>query len=112
MTDPRASALRDRSASVIRFARGLRDLVGARDVLIRCSPIVPPDDSESIYFKVKEDSGSPTILQIMFDRNHELTTSEFRLLKAAPGLTAALLELERKGVDDVQPSARQMSEVA
>ena len=48
----------------------------------------------------------------MFDRNHELTTSEFRLLKAAPGLTAALLELERKGVDDVQPSARQMSEVA
>jgi len=61
---------------------GCAIFVGARDVLIRCSPIVPPDDSESIYFKVKEDSGSPTILQIMSDRNHELTTSEFRLLKA------------------------------
>jgi CheY-like chemotaxis protein len=99
-------------AASIRFARGLRDLVGARDVLIRRHPITPAEDSESIYFQVKEENGSRTILQVMFDRDRELTASEFRLLKAAPGLTAAVLELERAVDDDVQPATRRMSEVA
>lgn len=98
-------------AASIRFARGLRDLVGARDVLIRCSPMVPPSDSESIYFNVQDNCGS-RILQVMFDRNRELTASEFKLLKAAPGLTAALLELERDVAADLKPRARQISEVA
>ena len=74
--------------------------------------MTPADDSESIYFTVKEESGSRTILQVMFDRNRELTASEFRLLKAAPGLTAAVLELERDVIEDVQPRLRLMSEVA
>jgi hypothetical protein len=94
----------------IRFARGLRDLVGARDVLIRHHPIAPADGSESIYFQVKEAGASRTILQAIFDRDHALTASEFRALKAAAGLTAALLELEC--VEETQPAARRISEVA
>ena len=33
----------------------------------------------------------------MFDRNHDVTDAEFRLLKAAAWLTAAVLELEKPG---------------
>ena len=31
----------------------------------------------------------------MFDRNHDVTDAEFKMLKAAAWLTAAVLELER-----------------
>jgi hypothetical protein len=59
-----------------------------------------------------QDTRGSRILQVVFDRNRELTASEFRLLKAAPGLTAALLELERDVVEDLTPASRQISEVA
>jgi hypothetical protein len=97
----------------IRFARGLRTLFGARDVLIRQAPIAPVDDSESIYFHVKRDGRSRAILQIMFGRDRELTAPEFTLLKAAASLTAAVLELERP-VDRVvtESAGSRMSEVA
>lgn len=78
----------------IRFARGFRALVRARDVLIRHAPVAPVDDSESIYFHVKGDGRSRVILQVMFEPDRALTASEFRLLKAAALLTAAVLELE------------------
>jgi hypothetical protein len=78
----------------IRFARGFRELVRARDVLIRHAPIAPADDSESIYFHVKGDGRSRVILQVMFEPDRALTASEFRLLKAGALLTAAVLELE------------------
>jgi hypothetical protein len=80
--------------AAVRFARGLRKLVGARDVLVRNAPIAPVDDSESIYFHVRGDRGSRSILQVMFERDRALTEGEFRLLKAAASLTAAVLELE------------------
>jgi len=78
----------------IRFARGFRALVRARDVLIRHAPVAPVDDSESIYFHVKGDGRSRVILQVMFEPDRALTASEFRLLKAAALLTGAVLELE------------------
>lgn len=78
----------------IRFARGFRALVRARDVQIRHAPVAPVDDSESIYFHVKGEGRSRVILQVMFEPDRALTASEFRLLKAAALLTATVLELE------------------
>ena len=85
----------------IRFARGFRELVRARDVLIRHAPVAPVDDSESIYFHVKGDGRSRVILQVMFEPDRALTASEFRLLKAGALLTAAVLELEDDRPDQI-----------
>jgi CheY-like chemotaxis protein len=89
----------------LRFARGLRGLIGARDVLIRPTPIVPGHDCESIYFRVNGDDRSGMILQILFDRDRALTTGEFRLMKAATGLASALLELRQASIGDNRPLA-------
>src|SRR5262249_30672568 len=91
---------RDEEDSSVRFARGLRDLVGARDVLIRATPTAPSDDCESIYFRVNGDDRSGMILQVLFERNRAVTTQEFRMLKAATGLASAVLELERASFDN------------
>jgi CheY-like chemotaxis protein len=99
-------------APSVRFARGLRGLVAARDVLIRRTPMAPGADCESIYFRVKGDERSGTILQVLFDRNRALTATEFRLLKAAAGLTAAVLELERVSTGEAGSSARGIAAVA
>ncbi|MGH9411815.1 MAG: hypothetical protein ACRD1V_20450, partial [Vicinamibacterales bacterium] len=77
-----------------RFARGLRALVGARDVRIRRAPVPPSDDSESIYFTVSADKTRPLILQVLFDPRRPPTPIEFTLLKAAAPTAAALIELE------------------
>ena len=95
------------------FARGLCELVGARDILVVPAPVVPNIDCESIYFRVNGDERSGMILQVLFDRNRSLTTSEFRLMKAAGGLTAALLEFERVSVDETALATReQLAHVA
>ena len=95
------------------FARGLCDLVGAREVLVREAPIVPDFDCESIYFRVNGDDRSGMILQLLFERNRSVTTSEFRLMKAATGLTAALLEFERVSIDETALATReQLAQVA
>jgi hypothetical protein len=98
-------------AASIRFARGLRSLVGARDVLIRHAPIAPVDDSESIYFQVAGEGLSRTILQVVFERDSSVTAAEFRLLKAAAWMAAAVLELERPA-GRVDADRDRMSEVA
>jgi CheY-like chemotaxis protein len=77
-----------------RFARGLRGLIGARDVLIGAAPTSTNDGSESIYFTVRTDGASRTILQVMFDRHRAPSATEFALLKAAVAMTTAVLELE------------------
>ena len=99
-------------APSIRFARGLRGLIGVQDVLIRRTPIAPAKDCESIYFRVKGDERSGTILQVLFDRDRALTATEFRLLKAAAGLTSAVLELERESTENVRSARPAMAEVA
>ena len=98
-------------AASIRFARGLRGLLNARDVIIGRAPIPPADDSESIYFNVTEDRSSRTILQVMFARDRALTSEEFKVMKAAAKLTAGVLELERLSAEYEGPMSR-MSEVA
>jgi len=96
----------------IRFARGLRGLVGARDIVIRSTPMVPSHDCESIYFRVSGDDRSGVILQIIFDRHRALTAAEFRLMKAATSLASALLEFGRTSSDDARLRRARMAEVA
>ena len=95
-----------------RFARGLRGLVGARDVFVRPTPMVPSDECESIYFRLNGDERSGMILQILFDRHRSLTTAEFKLLKAATGLTSALLDLDGVTFDEAALVKRQLADVA
>jgi CheY-like chemotaxis protein len=99
-------------AASIRFARGLRGLLRARDVLIRRAPIASAHDNESIYFTVSEDGDSRTILQIMFERDRNVTAAEFRLSKAAAAVTAAILEIEELSIESAQLAVSRMSEVA
>jgi len=96
----------------LRFTRGLCGMVGARDVLVRQTPMVPSADCESIYFRVNGDERSGMVLQILFDRHRSLTTSEFRLLKAATGLTSALLDLDGVTFDETALVKRKLAQVA
>ena len=95
-----------------RFARGLGALIGARDVFVRPTPIVPDRDCESIFFRVNGDDRSGMILQVLFDRNRSVTTTEFRLLKAATGLASALLELDAICAEEIRSTRRLLAEVA
>jgi hypothetical protein len=101
-----------REPAQVRFARGLRALIRARDVLVRHAPVAPPDDCESIYFHVKGEGRSRVILQVIFERDRALTASEFGLLKAAASMTAAVIELERSAVETPTPAWTQLTEVA
>jgi len=96
----------------VRFARGVRGLVHARDVLIRRAPIAPAGDNESVYFNVSGEGDSRTILQVVFDRDHNVTAAEFRLLKAAAVLTAGVLEIEELSLESARLAGNLMSEVA
>jgi CheY-like chemotaxis protein len=78
----------------VRFALGVKQLVGARDVQIRTTPS-SSGGRETLYFEVPGDDRARTILQVTFDRAHDVTASEFRLLKAAAWLTAAALEFDK-----------------
>lgn len=79
----------------VRFSKGLRQLVGANDVQVRTGSAGSVGGAETLYFDVPGDDRVRTTLQVMFDRNHNVTDAEFRLLKAAAWLTAAVLELEK-----------------
>jgi CheY-like chemotaxis protein len=78
-----------------RFATGLRELVRARDVQIRTAPMSPSGGRETLYFDIPGADRSCGILQVVFERNYDVSDSEFRLLKAAAWLAAALLEFDR-----------------
>jgi CheY-like chemotaxis protein len=78
-----------------RFARGLRQLIGAREVRVSAGGMGSAGGRETLYFDVPGDDRSRTTLQITFDRNHDVTEGEFSLLKTAAWLTAALLEIEK-----------------
>jgi hypothetical protein len=81
-------------AASIRFARGLRELLGVRDVLIRRGPIARVEDADSLYLEVKEDGGSSTVLHVMCDKHRAPTADEIRVMRAAAGLAAAVLQFE------------------
>ena len=78
-----------------RFAKGLRELVRARDVQIRTTAMSPAGGRETLYFDIPGSDRTCGILQVVFERNYDVSDSEFRLLKAAAFLCAALLEFER-----------------
>ena len=78
----------------VRFAAGVRELLGARDLQVRTGS-TGSAARESLYFDVPGDDRARTTMQVTFDRNHEVTDAEFKLLKAAAWLTAAVLELEK-----------------
>ena len=78
-----------------RFARGVRQLVGARDVQVRTTPVASSGGRETLYFDVPGDDRARTVLQVTFDRSHDVSSAEFRLLKAAAWLTAAALEFDK-----------------
>ncbi len=99
-------------APSVRFGRGVRGLVQARDLVIRRAPIAPAGDTESIYFNVSGEGESRTIMQVMFERDHNVTAAEFRLLKAAAVLTAGVLELEELSLESARLAGNCMSEVA
>lgn len=99
-------------APSVRFARGVRDLVRAREVIVRRAPMTPASDTESIYFTVSGDGDSRTILQVMFDRDHNLTAADFRLLRAAATVTAGILEIEELSLESARLAGTRMSEVA
>jgi len=78
----------------VRFAAGVRELLGARDLQVHTGS-TGSAARESLYFDVPGDDRARTTMQVTFDRNHEVTDAEFKLLKAAAWLTAAVLELEK-----------------
>jgi hypothetical protein len=78
-----------------RFAQGVRRLIGARDVQVRARSAGAVGGRETLYFDVPGDDRSRTTLQVLFERGHDVTDEEFRLLKAAAWMTAAVLELEK-----------------
>ena len=78
-----------------RFARGVKQLVGARDVQVRTTPVGSSGGRETLYFDVPGDDRVRTVLQVTFDRSHDVSATEFRLLKAAAWLTAAALEFDK-----------------
>jgi hypothetical protein len=92
--------------ALARFAKGIRELVGARDVQIRTTSISPAGGRETLYFDIPGADRPCGILQVVFERNYDVSDAEFRLLKAAAWLAAALLELERP----VQPAVRLLTE--
>ena len=78
-----------------RFARGVKQLIGARDVQVRTTPAASSAGRETLYFDVPGDDRARTVLQVTFDRSHDVSSAEFRLLKAAAWLTAAALEFDK-----------------
>jgi len=86
----------------VRFTQGVRELVGARDVQIRTA-LSSSAGRETLYFDVPGDDRARTTLQVVFDRSHDVTSSEFTLLRAAAWLTAAALEFDRSATTAAGP---------
>ena len=74
------------------FEAGLRHLVPACDIRL-CDRLVPPtDDGDSIYFAVPGASG--VVVQATFDRGHEPTAEDFKLLRAAAAMASMIVHGE------------------
>lgn len=79
----------------VRFARGLRQLVGAKEVHVNTGRADFSAARGMLSFDVPGDDRSRTTLQVLLDRDRDVTDVEFRILKAAAWLTAAVLEFEK-----------------
>lgn len=96
------------------FVRGVREMVGARDMQLRTG-MGSAGGRETLYFEVPGDDHARTVLQVVFDRSHNVSSAELKLLKAAAWLTAAALEFDRPapvGSDAPKPRALLEAQVA
>ena len=57
-----------------------------RDVQLRQAPVSPNEQDDSVYFNVPHESGVSAIMQVVFERHHQPSANEFKLLKAAAGV--------------------------
>ena len=85
---------------VARFEAELRQLMPLRDARIRQTPAPADAGGESVYFTVPTGSPDAPVLQVVFEPGQVPTEIEFRVLKAAAGLAAALvLSSERPSLE-------------
>jgi CheY-like chemotaxis protein len=87
-----------------RFEQELHRLLPVREIHLRHTPMIPNDRTESVYFTVPRASGSRPILQAVFEPDYQPSAMEFRILKAAAGLAAVILEFSPLG-EEAQTSA-------
>jgi hypothetical protein len=65
------------------FEAGVHELVTAREVRLRETPVVENDGRDSIYFTIPSHDGAPAILQVTFEPNYRPGPEEFAALRAA-----------------------------
>ena len=75
-----------------KFEQGLRQLMPLREVQLRQAPVSPEQRDDSVYFNVPHESGVSAIMQVVFERHHQPSSNEFKLLKAAAGVAGVVLE--------------------
>jgi CheY-like chemotaxis protein len=75
-----------------KFEHGLRRLMPLREVQLRHKPLAPGEQEDSVYFNVPHESGVQAVMQVVFERNHQPSAQEFKLLKAAAGMAGVVLE--------------------
>jgi len=88
----------------VRFEQELRRLLPVREVRIRRAPMIPHERTESVYFTVPRASGSRPILQAVFEPDYQPSAMEFRILKAAAGVAAVILEFAPLGEETQRPT--------
>ena len=71
----------------------IETLVRAREVRIRALPIRETSGYQSVYFSIPSVAAPEHGLHAVFDRGHQPTGAEFRLLRAAASLAAVVLDL-------------------
>ena len=75
-----------------KFEQGLRQMMPLREVQLRQAPVSPEERDDSVYFNVPHESGVSAIMQVVFERHHQPSSNEFKLLKAAAGVAGVVLE--------------------
>jgi hypothetical protein len=75
-----------------KFEQGLCQMMPLREVQLRQAPVSPEERDDSVYFNVPHESGVSAIMQVVFERHHQPSSNEFKLLKAAAGVAGVVLE--------------------
>jgi hypothetical protein len=100
------SADLDRGSRLTRrevLERNIRQVVPAREIVIRDQPIAAGGDGLSMSFSAPTATGKTATVQALFDRGSEPTELDLKLLRAAAGLAAVVLEFD----DDVPGASAQ-----
>ncbi len=87
-----------------RFEQELGRLLSVREIRLRRLPVIPNERTESVYFTVPRASGSRPILQAVFEPDYQPSAMEFRILKAAVGVAAVILEFAPLGEEAQTPT--------